>query len=231
MSIHGINKLTLLDFPGKVAATVFLGGCNFRCPFCQNGDLVLRPDSQPIVEKEEVLRFLKKRQGILEGVCITGGEPTLYAGLEDLIVSIRELGYAVKLDTNGYRPDLLDGLIKKGLLDMVAMDIKSSPDTYGMVAGRPNLDIKPVMESVRILMEGTLPYEFRTTVVRELHTKETFETIADWIGGCQAYYLQNYKDSDAVICAGYHGYEREELEAFRNILLKKISKVEIRGID
>ena len=231
MSIHGLNKLTLLDFPGKVAATLFLGGCNFRCPFCQNGDLVLCPASQPVIEPEEVLRFLKKRQGILEGVCITGGEPTLYAGLEELIRSIRELGYAVKLDTNGYRPDILKDLAAKGLLDMVAMDIKSDKAGYAMVAGKPNLDISSIEESVSFLLEGHVPYEFRTTVARELHTAETFANIGEWIGGCQAYYLQNYKESEAVIQKEFHGFAIGELKEFQEILEKQIEHVGIRGID
>lgn len=231
MSIHGLNKLTLLDYPGKVAATLFLGGCNFRCPFCQNGDLVLNPAGQPIIDREEVLRFLKKRQGILEGVCITGGEPTLYAGLEELIYSIRDMGYKVKLDTNGYRPEILTSLVEKGLLDMVAMDIKSDQAGYSQAAGREDIRMSKICESVEFLMSDAVPYEFRTTVVRELHNRATFENIGEWIGGCQAYYLQNYRDSDAVICAGYHGFDIEELKEFQKLLLGKINKVEIRGID
>ena len=231
MSIHGLNKLTLLDFPGKVAATLFLGSCNFRCPFCQNGDLVLCPASQPVIELEEVRRFVKKRQGILEGVCITGGEPTLYAGLEDLICTIRELGYAVKLDTNGYRPEVLKDLVSKNLLDMVAMDIKSDKDGYAMAAGREHLDISIIEESVSFLLEGHVPYEFRTTVAKELHTEETFANIGEWIAGCQAYYLQNYKESDGVILKGFHGFAIEELKGFKQILEKRIGHVGIRGID
>lgn len=231
MSIHGLNKLTLLDYPGKVAATLFLGSCNFRCPFCQNGDLVLRPATQPVIEKEELFRFLKKRQGILEGVCITGGEPTLYAGLEELICDIRALGYAVKLDTNGYRPGVLKHLVKNGLVDMVAMDIKSDPTGYSAAAGVLDLNMSSIYESVEFLMSGVVPYEFRTTVVRELHDRATFERIGEWIAGCQAYYLQNYRDSDAVICAGYHGYGIEELKGFRELLLTNIDVVGIRGID
>lgn len=231
MSIHGLNKLTLLDFPGKVAATLFLGGCNFRCPFCQNGDLVLNPASQPVLELEELIRFLKKRQGIVEGVCITGGEPTLYAGLEELIRTIRSFGYAVKLDTNGYRPDVLKDLVQKNLLDMVAMDIKSDKTGYASVAGKPGLDISKIEESVAFLMEGHVPYEFRTTVAKELHSAETFANIGKWIGGCQAYYLQNYKDSDAVIQKGFHGFEIEELRGFQRVLKEYIGNVGIRGID
>lgn len=231
MSIHGLNKLTLLDFPGKVAATIFLGGCNFRCPFCHNGDLVLNPASQPVLEVKEVLKFLKKRQGILEGVCITGGEPTLYAGLEDLICAIRELGYAFKLDTNGYRPSVLKYLVDKGLLDMVAMDIKSDRYGYAKATGITNINISYIEESVQFLLEGHVPYEFRTTVVKELHDKETFKNIGQWIGGCQAYYLQCYKDSDRVIAPGFHANTKEELEEYRQLLLHSIGNVELRGID
>lgn len=231
MSIHGLNKLTLLDFPGKVAATLFLGNCNFRCPFCHNSDLVLNPSSQPMLEVEEVLGFLKKRQGILEGVCITGGEPTLYAGLEELICSIRALGYAVKLDTNGYRPSVLKDLVKKGLLDMVAMDIKADRAGYHAAAGISSITISYIEESVDFLLSGQVPYEFRTTVVRELHDKKTFENIGQWIKGCQAYFLQSYKDSGRIIAPGFHANTKEELEEYRQILLKTMKHVELRGID
>lgn len=231
MSIHGLNKLTLLDFPGKVAATIFLGNCNFRCPFCHNRDLVLDPESQPVIYAEEILAFLKKRQGILDGVCITGGEPTLYSGLESLIRQIRDLGFAVKLDTNGYRPAIVKDLVSKNLLDMVAMDIKSSPEGYPQATGIRHLDTDPIRETVRFLMEGHVPYEFRTTVVKELHSQSTFETIGQWISGCSAYYLQAYKDSDTVIHRGFHSNTKEELEEYRQLLLKTIPVVGIRGIN
>lgn len=231
MSIHGLNKLTLLDYPGKLGATIFLGGCNFRCPFCHNGDLVLNPSGQPVLEWEEIYTFLKKRQGMIEGVCITGGEPTLYDGLEKMIRSIRTLGYCVKLDTNGYRPEVLKDLARKGLLDMVAMDIKSDPDTYGVVTGVSGIQMKKICESVEFLMKDYLPYEFRTTVVREFHQDETFRKISSWLKGCQAYYLQNYKESEGVIQKNLHGYTLEELKGFREILLKNIENVGIRGID
>ncbi len=231
MSIHGLNKLTLLDYPGKVAATLFLGSCNFRCPFCHNRDLVINPASQPVLNMEEVLNFLKKRQGILEGVCITGGEPTLFAGLEELICSVRKLGYMVKLDTNGYRPIVLKELVKKGLLDMVAMDIKSDLAGYANAAGLERMDVSRIEESVQFLLADHVPYEFRTTVVKELHNRETFENISEWIAGCKAYYLQSYKDSGCVIMPGFHANTKEELEEYRQVLLKKMPKVELRGID
>lgn len=167
----------------------------------------------------------------MEGVCITGGEPTLYDGLEGLIRAIRELGYCVKLDTNGYRPDILKDLVKKDLLDMVAMDIKSDQDSYGIVTGRSEVQMEKICESVDFLLQNHVAYEFRTTVVREFHKKETFERIGQWIAGCQGYYLQNYQDSDAVICRGLHGYTMEELQGFQKILRKTIKQVGIRGID
>ena len=231
MSIHGLNKLTLLDYPGKIAATIFLGSCNFRCPFCHNKDLVLDPKSQPVLSADEILAFLKKRQGILDGVCITGGEPTLYHDLESLIRQIRQLDYAVKLDTNGFRPAVVKDLVGKGLLDMVAMDIKSSKTGYSEAAGIDCLDMAPICETVDFLLENHVAYEFRTTVVKELHTMESFRSIGQWISGCQAYYLQAYKESDTVIHKGFHSNTKEELESYRRILLETIPVVGIRGID
>ncbi|MDD3339263.1 MAG: anaerobic ribonucleoside-triphosphate reductase activating protein [Lachnospiraceae bacterium] len=231
MSIHGLNKLTLLDFPGKVAATIFLGGCNFRCPFCQNSELVLDPYSQPVIPTEDILAYLKKRQGLLDGVCISGGEPTLYNELIPLIRQIKEFGYLVKLDTNGFRPAVVKNLVEEGLIDMIAMDIKSSPEHYALVAGVPTLDLVPIQQTVTYLLEGHVPYEFRTTVVKELHSEEDFRSIGQWIGGCSAYYLQAYKDSPEVMKPGFSSYTRAELEIFRQLLSETIPKVEIRGID
>lgn len=231
MKICGLNKTTLLDYPGKVAATIFLAGCNFRCPFCQNSSLVLHPDTEPAISQQEILRFLKKRQGILEGVCITGGEPTLSPDLPALIRAVKELGYAVKLDTNGSNPTVVKALAEEGLIDMIAMDIKSSPANYGKLTGLtvPNLDA--VSETVDFLMNGNLDYEFRTTVVRELHQTEDFLAIGKWLSGAKAYYLQAYKDSEDVIQPGFSSYSMKELESFRDILSQNISLVKIRGLD
>lgn len=231
MKIHGFNTLTLLDYPGKVGATLFLGGCNFRCPFCQNKNLVLHPEREPFLPEEEVFAYLKKRQGILDGICVSGGEPTLDSGLPELIEKIKSLGYLVKLDTNGSHPEVIRRLCEEGLLDYVAMDIKSSPVRYSSVAGRESLDLESIQESVEYLKSGILEYEFRTTVVRELHTAADFEDIADWLAGCHAYYLQAYRDSESVIHPGFSSYSREELENFRTILRKKIPLVGLRGID
>jgi len=230
--IHGLQKLTLLDFPGYTAATLFLGGCNFRCPYCQNAGLVLCPEKEPTISKEEVLAFLKKRRGLLDGVCITGGEPTLYPELPELISEIRALGYLVKLDTNGSHPEMLKSLYKQGLLDYVAMDITSSPSRYSSACGLSCPDLNAVNESIHFLMEGTLDYEFRTTVARELHGSSEFTEIGDWITGCKRYYLQAYRDSEQILKPGtFSSYTREELEIFAIQLRKKIPLVEIRGID
>ena len=183
MKISGLQKTTLLDFPGHVACTIFTGGCNFRCPFCHNSDLLDNGADDDYTE-EEVFEFLHKRKRVLEGVCITGGEPTLQPDLEDFIRKVRELGLAVKLDTNGYKPELLKDLCQKGLLDYVAMDIKASRDHYGEVAGAPGLNMELVDESIAFLLSGITPYEFRTTVVRGLHTAEDFRKIGPWIKGC-----------------------------------------------
>lgn len=230
MKICGLQKTTLLDFPGHVAATVFLNGCNFRCPFCHNGDLL--SDSAPgLMTEGELLDFLKKRRGMLEGVCITGGEPTLHLELESLIRGIKELGYLVKLDTNGYRPAILKSLVEKGLLDYVAMDIKAGRARYGEVAGRPGLDIGLIGESADFLLHGTLDFEFRTTVAKELLTADDFEDIARWLDGCPKYFLQNYTDSDQVLTPGLSGCTKDELLTFASILRPHMGTVELRGID
>lgn len=231
MKICGLTKTTLLDYPGKVAASIFLGGCNFRCPFCQNSPLVLHADREPDISREEVLAFLKKRYGILEGVCITGGEPSLNSDLEGFLCEIRSLDYSIKLDTNGSRPDILKSLVKKGLVDKIAMDIKACPENYGNLTGLLCPDMDSIRESADFLLEGNVEYEFRTTVVKQLHSEKDFREIGKWLAGAKAYFLQAYKDSNEVLQPGYSSYSFEELEYFRNILLETIPLVEIRGID
>lgn len=231
MKICGYQKTTLLDYPGKVACTVFLAGCNFRCPFCQNSGLVTAPDAQASVPLEEFLAFLKKRQGILEGVCISGGEPTLSPKLPQLLQTIKDLGYLVKLDTNGSRPDVLKELIQDQLVDRIAMDIKSCLENYGALCGLRYPDTNRIRQSADLIMESEIDYEFRTTVVRELHREEDFYKIGEWLKGAKEYYLQAYKDSEGVLQPGFHSYSLEELTVFRQILLKTIPLVAIRGID
>lgn len=231
MKICGLQKTTLLDFPGHVAATIFLSGCGFRCPFCHNTDL-LDGQAPPILSAEELLSFLKKRASVLEGVCITGGEPTL-AGeeLAGLLHSIKELGYLVKLDTNGSRPKLLKEFCKKRLLDYIAMDIKAGRFHYPSACGCLTLDMEAIEESISFLMQGETPYEFRTTVVKGLHTSRDFEDIAQWIGGCSQYFLQGFIDSGNVLKPGFSPFSRKELEEFLSIVQKTIAHVGIRGVD
>ena len=230
MQIHGFNKTTLLDYPGIVAATLFTGACNFRCPFCQNSDLVLDPSSQPLIQEEEILSHLRKRKGITEGVCITGGEPTLQADLREFIIKLKDLGLKVKLDTNGYRPEILRRLLEENLLDYVAMDVKSSAEGYERAAG-VKTDVGRIKESIALLVTGNIDYEFRTTVVRELHTVTEMEGIAELILGAKKYFLQQYVDRDSVICPGFSAYSGEEMEAFLPIFEGKVGQVSVRGVD
>ncbi|MGI6069576.1 MAG: anaerobic ribonucleoside-triphosphate reductase activating protein [Blautia sp.] len=231
MKICGLNKTTLLDYPGKVAATVFLDGCNYRCPFCHNGPLVLSPGSEPAIPPEEFTTFLKKRQNILQGICVTGGEPTLHKELPALLEHIRSFGYAIKLDTNGSRPEVLQRLHKEGLIDMVAMDIKSSKENYSKVCGIRYPDLSAIEASVEYLMASGIGYEFRTTVVKELHSRDDFISIGKWIAGAKAYFLQAYKSAPGVITPGFSSFTAEELAQFQQLLLTTIPLVEIRGID
>ncbi len=231
MKICGLQKTTLLDFPGRVAATLFTGGCNFRCPFCHNSGL-LSGDAEAAYSVREILQFLEKRKRILEGVCITGGEPTLQPDLEDFIRDIRSLGLAVKLDTNGYRPDVLKALCQKGLLDYAAMDIKAGRDRYETAAGVCGLDMKRIDESIRFLLEGHLPYELRTTVVRGIHEAEDFRQIGPWIKGCRRYFLQAFKDSgDILVPQAYDAFSAEEMRAFMELVRPYAEEVSLRGID
>lgn len=228
MKIKGIQKLTLLDYPGRLAATVFLGGCNLRCPFCHNASLVVRGGGDEISE-DELFEFLESRAGKLSGVCVTGGEPTLNPSLPSFINKIRALGYSVKLDTNGTNPDMLEQLIRDGLIDYVAMDIKSSPERYAAVSGVPGLDISAVERSVRLLLDGNVEYEFRTTVVRELHTFDDIDAIGRWISGARAYFLQPFKDSGDIIKDGFSSYSEAEISDLLAIARVYIPNAQIRG--
>ncbi len=229
--IHGFNKTTLLDYPGHLAATIFLGGCNLRCPFCHNSTLVLSPKKQATIPEEDIFTTLKKRQGILEGVCITGGEPTLYSGLEDLIIKIKDLGFLVKLDTNGSNPALIKKLLDNNLLDYIAMDIKNSKEKYPLTTGSPNANLDSISESIDMLLNSSIDYEFRTTVVKEFHESSDFISIGNWIKGAKAYYLQNFQDSAAVIYRGLSSYNISELKEFKSILVPFVEKVSIRGVE
>jgi pyruvate formate lyase activating enzyme len=231
MNIHGFNKSTLLDYPRHLAATIFVGGCNMRCPFCHNASLVLRPYTQPIIPLEDILSYLEKRKNILEGVCITGGEPTLYGNLPDTIFKIKEIGLKVKLDTNGTNPVMIKDLTDKKLIDYVAMDIKNSKEKYKITAGNKDISMDNIHESISLLLSDIVDYEFRTTIVNELHTENDMRSIGEWIKGAKAYYLQPYADSDDVISSGFTTPSKETLISYKEMLSVYVKHVGIRGVD
>jgi len=228
LKIGGYQKTTLLDYPGKLAATIFLGSCQFRCPFCHNSELF---SPEELYDEDEILAMLRKRRGILDGVAITGGEPTLSPELPDFMRKLKDMGFLVKLDSNGYKPDTLRSIVEAGLADYVAMDIKSAPSHYGEVAGLPELDISRIRESVSFLMGSGIDYEFRTTVVPELHGEDDFEEIADWLSGPSKYYLQAFKDSEMVHGGRFSQPSPALMEHLLEIVRPKLPNAEIRGIE
>lgn len=234
MKIVGLQKLTLLDFPGKVACTVFLGGCNLRCPYCHNSEL-LGSDTEPSMAEQELLDFLKNRRGLLDGVCITGGEPTLSSGLKELMKDIKAMGYRIKLDTNGSRPDVLKELVLEGLVDYVAMDIKNAPSRYARTCGLPRLNLLPFEESAAFLINGSVDFEFRTTVVKEFHDEASMEEMGHWLsqlsgekGSCRLF-LQFFVDRDTVAFSGLHPVDSAEMTRFAELLQGFGFEVSVRG--
>lgn len=232
MKISGIQKLTLLDYPGTVACTLFTAGCNFRCPFCHNAMLVLPEQVEDAsLSEDEVLSFLKKRQGVLDGVAITGGEPLLHRELPELLGKIKALGYKIKLDTNGSNPELLRGIIENRLVDRVAMDIKNAPKAYGTTVGVAGLDIAPIERSKDMLLSGDIDYEFRTTVVKGIHTEDSLIGAAKWIEGAKEYYLQQFKDSGSLILPeGLAAYDEKEMHALADAVREYVPAVQVRGV-
>ena len=226
MNIQGLQKVTLLDFPGRVACTVFLAGCNFRCPFCHNASLVTHVDPSRDIPREEVLSFLKKRRGIL-----AGGEPLLAPGLDRFIHEIKDMGFEVKLDTNGSNAERLKSLVEAGLIDYVAMDIKNTPDKYGMTIGIEGYDMSHIFKSVEYLLSGTVPFEFRTTVVREFHKREDFEALGKWLKGAPRYYLQGFVDSGDLIQPGLRGYTKDIMDQALEIVRRYVPCAKLRGVD
>ena len=226
MIIQGLQKLTVLDFPGQVACIVFTAGCSFRCPFCHNATLV--KGEGDVVTEDEVLSFLKKRQGILDGVVITGGEPTIQKDLKEFILKVKALGYKVKLDTNGYHPDVLKELLDGNLLDYVAMDVKNSKEKYSCTTGIQNVDISRIERSVEMLKIGNVPYEFRTTVMEETHAIQDIVEIGKWLQGAKKHYIQSFKDSGDILAGSFTPPSDEKMGEFKQILIKTISEVECR---
>ena len=229
-NIHGFQKMTMLDFPGKVACTAFTAGCNFRCPFCHNASLVTKINNEEIYSQEEIFDYLNKRKGVLDGICITGGEPLLYDGIVEFIKKARELGLLVKLDTNGSFPEKLKYLIDNCLVDYVAMDIKNSKEKYAETIGLKEYDLSNVEKSVAILLEGRVEYEFRTTIVAEYHTTQDIVAIGNWIKGAKRYFLQNFVDSGNLIGSDMHAVSKDFMKELQIEAAKFVEKVKLRGI-
>lgn len=229
MTIEGLQKLTLLDYPGRTACTVFLAGCNFRCPFCHNFELVAKP-AAPLMTDEELLSFLQKRKGLLDGVAITGGEPLLRRELPELLRSIKALGYAVKLDTNGSFPARLKALVEEGLVDYVAMDVKNSPDRYGETAGFLKLELSAIRESIEFLKSGAVDYEFRTTVIEQYHSEKEIRAIAEWIQGAKRWFLQQFKSSERVPNEALSAPSYQKMQEYLQIAQQIIPETELRGV-
>ncbi len=230
MRIDGLQKMTLLDFPGKVACTVFTGGCNFRCPFCHNALLVTELPENPDYTVDEILSFLKKRAGLLDGVAITGGEPLMNPDIADFIKQIRDLGYSVKLDTNGSYPDRLKSIVGEGLVDYVAMDIKNCKEKYAETVGLKSYDLSKIEESVDFLKTNAVDYEFRTTVVKEFHTVEDIRKAAEWIKGAKRYFLQNFVDSGNLIDGSVSGVDKSIMLEMQKTAAEFVPQTQIRGI-
>ena len=225
--IGGLQKVTLLDFPGKVACTVFLTGCNLRCPYCHNPDLVLTKDNGKYISEKEFFEFLLSRKGKLDGVCITGGEPTLYPSLPDLIRRIREMGFLVKLDSNGTLPEMLEHLLREELLDYVAMDIKNAPSRYAETCGADV--IEQVKKSAALLKNSNIDYEFRTTVCHPFHSPKCMEEIGRWLRNAKRYYIQPFVDSGNLLGSGVSVMTKSELETLLNAVKSYIPAAELRG--
>lgn len=230
MNICGLQKLSMVDYPGKLAATVFTGGCNLRCPFCHNALLVTRLNESPRLDTDEVLAFLRSRRSLLDAVVLSGGEPLLQPGAADFLATVKDMGYLVKLDTNGCYPDALEEILSKRFVDYVAMDIKNSREKYGITVGIPDFDLTPIDESIRLIRESGIDYEFRTTAVRQFHTAADFTAIGRWLHGSKNYYIQNFNDSGNLIGSGMSGFSEEELRSFAGSLTGDFEFIGIRGL-
>lgn len=229
MRICGLQKMSMVDYPGKLAATVFTGGCNLRCPFCHNAGLVTRLSASPSLACSEILRFLSSRKGLLDAVVLSGGEPLMQPGAGEFLMEARNMGFLVKLDTNGCYPQVLKDVLDQGLVDYVAMDIKNCREKYPMTVGIPGFDPAPVEQSLSYLRESGVAFELRTTVARQLHTPEDIAAIGRWIGPVDRYYLQNFEDSGDLVGQGMDGFSREQMELLAQAARSWAKDVGIRG--
>ena len=230
MKLHGLQKMTLLDFPGRVACTVFLGGCDFRCTFCHNFELI-DGTAQPVMDDAELIRFLESRKGLIDGVAITGGEPCLHKDLPEFIRKIRAVGYPVKLDTNGYHPALLESILKENLVEYVAMDIKNSPQKYPLTCGVESMDMGVIEQSISLLMHSGISYEFRTTVIDELHEEADFHDIGKLIEGADRYFLQRFTDRDSVPYGNLTPPSFDKMYALAEIAKQYVPNTQLRGVE
>lgn len=231
MDFSGWEKLSLLDFDDNITTTLFMAGCDFRCPFCHNSSLVVNPKNAPTIPWDEIMDYLRKRKNVLDAVCVTGGEPTMMPDLQEKLADIKSLGYIVKLDSNGSRPEILRLVVEQGLVDYVAMDIKNSPEKYAMTVGTTAVKMEDIRESASYLIHGKIPYEFRTTVIEEYHNEKDFEEIGQWLEGAKKFFIQRYIDSENCISHGLHMVSKEEALVFKSILSKYITHVDLRGYD
>ena len=230
MKLHGIQKMTLLDFPGVVSCTIFLGGCDFRCPFCHNFELI-DGTAQPVMDDDELIAFLKSRKALLDGVAITGGEPCLHPDLPELMRRIRAEGYKVKLDTNGYHPERLKSILEEGLADYVAMDIKNSEEKYALTCGVDTIDMDKIRQSISLLMNGSTDYEFRTTVIHEFHEDEDFRKMGEWIKGAKRYFLQRFTDRDSVPYGNLSAPSFDDMHRYAAIASEYVADTQLRGVE
>lgn len=231
MDFSGWEKMSLVDYDDNLTTTLFTAGCNFRCPFCHNGDLVLHPENGPRIPWEGIKAYLVKRKGMLDAVCITGGEPTMMPDLLDKLREIKALGYKIKLDSNGSRPEILKKAYEEGLVDYFAMDIKNSPEKYGNTIGVKGYPLDKIKESVKFLMESGASYEFRTTIIDEFHTEKDMKEIGEWIKGAKRYFLQFYVDSEGCIAHGFHAVEKKKAERFLEIIKPYIPNAKLRSYE
>ncbi len=228
MKIFGFEKLSMVDFPGHLCCTVFTGGCNFKCPFCQNSDLVKMQNLREI-NQDEIFSYLSKRKGVIDSLCISGGEPTIYPDLEQFIAKIKSLGFLVKLDTNGTNYEMLKRLIENNLVDYVAMDIKNSLSAYGETAGTNFVDLENIKKSVELLKRNKVDYEFRTTLVKQFHSTSTITEMANWLDGAKRIFLQHFVDNGTCLQKGLNEVKKQDAEKFLDILKNHVNYVELRG--